>query len=237
MLTERRQRGSPREYLRLIAAKKRPGARIRLAVSRCFIAGDGQPITVRQVLERAYPRLRRFNSWHYHGARLALRKVAITVARNRLGRERPSLWVPRKGTAQLRLFGGETGDDLREAPDSSEVAERPQGHKKATDAPTGPLHNHTGLQRPVRSWGYRPHTSRPGRSSWPVGASKAPHPLPDEAIFVRPVDDAFSVVGAESGTVISDGLPSAVEAKRFVDGFDEARDRFIRPKKRRRKAA
>jgi len=87
-----RQRGKPKEYLRVIASKKRPGARIRLAVRRCFIT-HGQPITIRQVLERAYPRLRRFTSWHYLAARRALRQSASVVARCRFGRGRPCLWA------------------------------------------------------------------------------------------------------------------------------------------------
>jgi len=84
-----RSRGAQRRgkaYLRAIASKSRPRARIRLAVGRGFILSDGQPITVRQVLERAYPRLRRFTSWHYLAARRALRKSAIVVGRNRFGR-------------------------------------------------------------------------------------------------------------------------------------------------------
>ena len=84
-----------RAYLSLIAAKSRPGARIRLAVKRGFIVSDGHPITIRQVLERAYPRLGRFVSWHYLAARRALRKEAIVIARNRYGRGRPNLWLPK----------------------------------------------------------------------------------------------------------------------------------------------
>ena len=48
------QIGAPKRsrsgYMRLIAAKPRPGARIRLAVRRGFILSDGKPITIRQVL-------------------------------------------------------------------------------------------------------------------------------------------------------------------------------------------
>jgi hypothetical protein len=82
-----------RAWLRLIASKSRIG-RIRLAVRRGFIVSDGQPITIRQVLERAYPRQRRFTSWHYLAARRALRKEAIVIARGRFGRGRPNLWAP-----------------------------------------------------------------------------------------------------------------------------------------------
>jgi len=51
-----------------------PRARVRLAVGGGFILSDARPITIRQVLERAYPRLRRFTSWPYLTARRALRK-------------------------------------------------------------------------------------------------------------------------------------------------------------------
>src|SRR5262245_26386053 len=97
-----RQRGKPKEYLRVIASKKRPGARIRLAVRRCFIIG-GHLITIRQVLERAYPRLRRFTSWHYLAARRALRQCASAVARNRFGRGRPCLWASKSAAACQRV--------------------------------------------------------------------------------------------------------------------------------------
>jgi hypothetical protein len=78
----------------VISAKSRPGCRIRRAVSREFILSDGQPILVRSVLKRCYPRLRTFKSWHYDAARKALRKVAAIIARNRFGRGRPALWAP-----------------------------------------------------------------------------------------------------------------------------------------------
>jgi hypothetical protein len=75
------------------ASKSRTG-RIKLAVRRLFIISDSQPILLRQVLDRAYPKLKRFTSWHYLAARRALRHDAIMVARNRYGRGRPGLWGP-----------------------------------------------------------------------------------------------------------------------------------------------
>ena len=96
------RKGSIREHLRLIAVKSRPGARIRRAVRRGFIVSDGHPITIRQVLERAYPRLRHFVSWHYLAARRALRKEAIVIARNRFGRGRPNLWLPKSNIGTKR---------------------------------------------------------------------------------------------------------------------------------------
>jgi len=55
----------------------------------------GNPILIRTVLERAYPRLKRFTAWHYLAARRALRKEAIIIGRYRFGRGRPALWAPR----------------------------------------------------------------------------------------------------------------------------------------------
>lgn len=81
--------------LLLKGAKSRPGSRIRRAVSREFILSDGEPILVRDVLLRAYPRQIRFRSRQYDLARCALRKVATIIARNRFGRGRPNLWIPR----------------------------------------------------------------------------------------------------------------------------------------------
>ena len=83
------------ERMRAIASGKRFG-RIKRAVSRTFILSDGQPILTRSVLERAYPRLRRFTDWHYLAARRALRHGAEVVGRNRYGRGRPNLWAPKQ---------------------------------------------------------------------------------------------------------------------------------------------
>jgi hypothetical protein len=75
----------------VIASKSRIG-RIRRAAKRCFIASGGT-ISIRDVLERAYPRLKRFTAWHYLAARRALRKEAIIIGRIRFGRGRPALWA------------------------------------------------------------------------------------------------------------------------------------------------
>ena len=80
--------------LLLKGAKTRMG-KVRVAVRRCFIVSGGQPILVRDVLERCYPRAKRFRSRQYDLARQALRRVAVIVARNRYGRGRPALWIRR----------------------------------------------------------------------------------------------------------------------------------------------
>jgi hypothetical protein len=81
----------------VIASKSRIG-RIRRAVRRGFIVSGGKPIVIRQVLLRAYPRLKRFTSWHYLAVRRTLRKEATIIARNRFGRGRPYLWAPKSAS-------------------------------------------------------------------------------------------------------------------------------------------
>src|SRR5262249_28503095 len=84
---------SNRAQMAVIAARKRPNARIRSAVRRAFILSNNEPITGRAVLERAFPRLKRFKHWHRWSARRALLQVAVVVARHRYGRGRPCLWA------------------------------------------------------------------------------------------------------------------------------------------------
>ena len=97
-VVERKGGGHPRSrsraYQMAIAAKSRPNARVRRAVSRCFIVSNGQPILTREVLSRAFPKQQRFSSWHYWSAYRALRGVAVVVGRHRFGRGRPNLWKP-----------------------------------------------------------------------------------------------------------------------------------------------
>src|SRR5262245_17828350 len=90
--------GSTRAHMAVIASRKRPNARIRTAVRRAFILSDGQSITGRMVLERAFPRLKRFKHWHRWSARRALLQVAVVVGRNRFGRGRPNLWALKSAT-------------------------------------------------------------------------------------------------------------------------------------------
>jgi hypothetical protein len=79
-------------YQSAIASRSRLG-RIKLAVLRCFIVSEGQPITARAVLERAFPRLKRFTGFHRRSAWRALLMSAEIVGRNRFGRGRPNLWA------------------------------------------------------------------------------------------------------------------------------------------------
>jgi hypothetical protein len=94
-------RSRSRAHLAIITSKPRPGARIRTAVRRCFILAHGQPITGRMVLERAFPRLKRFIPWHYKSAYRALRQVATIIACHR-SRGRPNLWSPKETFGEVR---------------------------------------------------------------------------------------------------------------------------------------
>jgi hypothetical protein len=93
-----RNRGLGRPFTsdtaRLIASESRIG-RIRRCVKRCFIVSNGRPIFARDVIEHAFPRIRRVQDWHRWSARRALLKEATIVARSRFGRGRPNLWLPK----------------------------------------------------------------------------------------------------------------------------------------------
>ena len=78
--------------MRAIASEKRLG-RIRVAVRRTFILSDGEPICVGDVLQRAYPRLKRFQDWHRWSVRRALLHDAEVIGRKRFGSGRANLWV------------------------------------------------------------------------------------------------------------------------------------------------
>jgi hypothetical protein len=80
--------------MRAIASQSRFG-RVRVAVRRCFILADDKPILARDVLLRAFPRLKRFEYWQHWSVRRALLRDAEAIARNRFGRGRPNLWALR----------------------------------------------------------------------------------------------------------------------------------------------
>jgi hypothetical protein len=85
-------KGSISAHMRPIASGKRWG-RVRVAVRRAFIVSNGQPVCVRDVLVRAYPRLRRFNDWHRcQLGEPCFRSLSSSVA-IALVRGRPNLWV------------------------------------------------------------------------------------------------------------------------------------------------
>jgi hypothetical protein len=82
-----------RAHMRAIASRKRFG-RVKIAVRRCFILSDGNPILARDVLQRAFPRVSRFQYWQRWSVRRALLQAGEVIARNRYGRGKPCLWAP-----------------------------------------------------------------------------------------------------------------------------------------------
>ena len=86
--------------MRAIASKSRMG-RLRIAVRRAFIISNGQPISIADVLRRAYPRLKRVPCGHRWSVRRALLQDAVVIGRNRYGRGRPNLWAPVEAVNRL----------------------------------------------------------------------------------------------------------------------------------------
>jgi hypothetical protein len=82
-------------FMRAIASKSRPDARIRRAVRRAFILSNGKPILARDVLERSYPRLKIFLRGHRRAVWRALCMDAECIGRMLKGRGRPCLWAKR----------------------------------------------------------------------------------------------------------------------------------------------
>ena len=80
-----RARYRNRAWLKVIAAKPREG-RIQRACRRALIAAGGRPLMTRDLLRWAYPRLERFQCWHYWSIYRAAARYAVKVDR---------VWVPR----------------------------------------------------------------------------------------------------------------------------------------------
>lgn len=70
-------------------------------VRRAFIISNGEPVTIRDILSRAYPRLRRFNHWHRFSCQRALLSEATVIGRNRFGSGRANLWKPKPKPSDL----------------------------------------------------------------------------------------------------------------------------------------
>jgi|RhiMetStandDraft_8_1073273.scaffolds.fasta_scaffold18549_1 hypothetical protein len=87
--TQLRRNGLP-----IVIAGKNQLGRLRRCVKRAFILSDGQPLTIGQILPRAYPRLRRYPRGHRWALVRALLRGAVVIGRTRFGRGRPNLWVP-----------------------------------------------------------------------------------------------------------------------------------------------
>jgi hypothetical protein len=76
----------------VIAGKSRIG-RLRRCVRRAFIASDGQPLTIGQILPRAYPRLKHYPHGHRWALVRALRREAVAIGRMLRGRGRATIWA------------------------------------------------------------------------------------------------------------------------------------------------
>jgi hypothetical protein len=87
-----RQRSIARARLSFVASNPREG-RIQRQVRRCFIAGDGKPRTMSELVRWAYPELNHFEYWHRWSVRRALLKLAKPIGRSRVGRGAPGIWV------------------------------------------------------------------------------------------------------------------------------------------------
>src|SRR5512132_2885353 len=79
----------------VIAGKNRIG-RLRRCVRRTFIVADNQPLTIGQILPRAYPRMSRYSRGHRWALVRALLREATVIARLSHLRGRPNLWAPKR---------------------------------------------------------------------------------------------------------------------------------------------
>jgi hypothetical protein len=72
--------------------------RVERAVRRALIANNGQPLLTIHFLEYAYPRVDRYQHWHYKSVYVAAKKFAVNVA----GPGRAIvIWVPKPELADL----------------------------------------------------------------------------------------------------------------------------------------
>jgi hypothetical protein len=86
-----RQRSIARARQSFIASNPREG-RVQRQVGRCFIAGDGKPRTMSELVRWAYPDLDHFECWHRWSVRRVLLKLAKPIGRSRIGRGAPGIW-------------------------------------------------------------------------------------------------------------------------------------------------
>ena len=63
-------------------------------VRRCFIAGNGKPRTMSELVRWAYPGLEHFKHWHRWSVRRALLRYAECIGRSSRGVGRPGIWRP-----------------------------------------------------------------------------------------------------------------------------------------------
>jgi hypothetical protein len=69
--------------------------RVQRQILRAFIASNGQPLLISDLLPRCYPRAKRFEKWHRNGVHAALRRFAVSLGRLPNVQGRPALWAPK----------------------------------------------------------------------------------------------------------------------------------------------
>jgi hypothetical protein len=77
----------------VIGAKDRVG-RVQRQIRHAFVASNGEPLTIRQFLAFAYPKVDRYSHWHYAGCNRALPRFGVCLGRQP-GHGRPNLWAPK----------------------------------------------------------------------------------------------------------------------------------------------
>jgi hypothetical protein len=68
--------------------------RVQRQVRRAFLASNGKPLSTAELIRRAYPRLRKFESWRYRQVREAAERWAVRIGVAGL-RGEPVLWMPK----------------------------------------------------------------------------------------------------------------------------------------------
>jgi hypothetical protein len=80
---------------------KRPRlGHIQVAVRRSFVAADGRPLMIRDLLVRAFPRATEHKHWMRKSVHRALPKFAIPIGRLER-RGRPIIWMPNAEICRL----------------------------------------------------------------------------------------------------------------------------------------
>ena len=74
-----------RAWMLVIASRRREG-RVMRACRRALIAAGGRPLLTRDLLRWAYPRIERFQCWHYWSIYRAAPRYAVKIDR---------VWLPR----------------------------------------------------------------------------------------------------------------------------------------------
>ena len=96
-----------------IADKRVVVGRVQRQVRRAFIAGDGRPLQIGNLLARCYPGTTDHPVWHRTNVHRALPKFAVSLGRTN-AQGRPIMWAP--NPELIRLIGAHT-----ENPKNSEV--------------------------------------------------------------------------------------------------------------------